>query len=87
VRRLRGIRARPAALLVVALAGGLLPVAAGSASLQSRIDRARSAIGAGQGVRQGQVIGFVGCTGLCFGTHLHFEVRTHGSVVDPLGYL
>ena len=30
---------------------------------------------------------YVGCTGLCFGAHLHFEVRVNGSVVDPMGYL
>jgi murein DD-endopeptidase MepM/ murein hydrolase activator NlpD len=41
----------------------------------------------GQGVSQGQVIGQVGCTGLCFGAHLHFEVRMNGSVTNPLGYL
>jgi murein DD-endopeptidase MepM/ murein hydrolase activator NlpD len=44
-------------------------------------------VGVGQNVSQGQVIGYVGCTGLCFGAHLHFEVRVNGSVVDPLGYL
>ncbi|MGI9557001.1 MAG: murein hydrolase activator EnvC family protein [Solirubrobacterales bacterium] len=38
-------------------------------------------------VSQGQVIGNVGCTGHCFGNHLHFEVRINGSAVDPLGYL
>ncbi|HEX8051941.1 MAG TPA: peptidoglycan DD-metalloendopeptidase family protein [Thermoleophilaceae bacterium] len=41
----------------------------------------------GASVRQGQVIGYVGCTGHCFGPHLHFEVRVGGSPVDPLGYL
>jgi murein DD-endopeptidase MepM/ murein hydrolase activator NlpD len=38
-------------------------------------------------VSQGQVIGYVGCTGHCFGDHLHFETRVNGSPVDPMGYL
>jgi murein DD-endopeptidase MepM/ murein hydrolase activator NlpD len=41
----------------------------------------------GASVRQGQVIGYVGCTGHCFGDHLHFETRVNGSPVDPFGYL
>src|SRR5262245_23327514 len=45
------------------------------------------AVGLGQVVSQGQTIGYVGCTGYCFGRHLHFEVRINGSPVDPLGYL
>jgi murein DD-endopeptidase MepM/ murein hydrolase activator NlpD len=45
------------------------------------------AVGCGQQVAQGQVIGYVGCTGHCTGPHLHFEVRINGSPVDPMGYL
>jgi murein DD-endopeptidase MepM/ murein hydrolase activator NlpD len=45
------------------------------------------AVSSGQSVSQGQVIGSVGCTGSCFGDHLHFEVRVNGSPVDPMGYL
>ena len=38
-------------------------------------------------VSQGDVIGYVGCTGHCFGDHLHFQVRIGGAPTDPLGYL
>jgi len=41
----------------------------------------------GQGVKQGQVIASSGCTGHCFGPHIHFETRVGGSPVDPMGYL
>jgi murein DD-endopeptidase MepM/ murein hydrolase activator NlpD len=44
-------------------------------------------VSVGQNVSQGQVIGLSGCTGLCFGAHLHFEVRINGAVTNPLNYL
>ncbi len=41
----------------------------------------------GQTVRQGQALGPVGCTGYCFGIHLHFEVFQDGVRIDPMRYL
>ena len=41
-------------------------------------------IQSGSKVRQGQVIGYVGNTGLSTGPHLHYEVMINGNFVDPM---
>jgi murein DD-endopeptidase MepM/ murein hydrolase activator NlpD len=41
-------------------------------------------IAAGVRVRQGQVVGYLGQTGLATGPHLHYEVIVNGHFVDPM---
>ena len=49
---------------------------------QSRLAATR-----GQAVDQGEVIGYIGCTGSCTGPHVHFETRVNGSAQNPRRYL
>ena len=44
----------------------------------------RTAVSVGQRVARGEVLGYVGCSGMCTGPHLHFEVRLNGRPVNPL---
>lgn len=47
----------------------------------------RMAVSAGQRVRKGDLIGYVGSTGRSTGPHLHYEVRIAGMAVDPTPYM
>ena len=44
-------------------------------------------VSAGQSVSQGQLIGYVGSTGISTGPHLHFGISYAGTYVNPLAYI
>ena len=60
-------------------------VAVESGGVETRYGHmSRLNVAAGQRVRQGDVIGYVGSTGRSTGPHLHYEVRVNGQAVDPM---
>jgi murein DD-endopeptidase MepM/ murein hydrolase activator NlpD len=57
-------------------------------SMQTRYGHmSRLNVAAGQRVRKGEIIGYVGSTGRSTGPHLHYEVRIAGQAVNPVPYL
>src|SRR4051794_14272992 len=56
----------------------------GVVTTYSHMSRFGRDIAPGTEVRQGQVIGFLGSTGLSTGPHLHYEVVVNGHFVDPM---
>lgn len=56
----------------------------GVATLYAHMSRRAAS---GGSVKQGQVIGYVGCTGHCTGSHLHFETRVNGEPRNPMNFL
>ena len=49
------------------------------------MSRFKADVRTGTRVRQGDVIGYVGMTGLATGPHLHYEMWRGGLPLDPLG--
>lgn len=47
----------------------------------------RYVVSSGQSVTQGQLIGYVGSTGISTGPHLHFGISYGGTYVNPMAYL
>lgn len=51
----------------------------------AHLQRFAIADGTGKAVKAGDIIGYIGTTGLSTGPHLHFELYVNGEAVDPLG--
>lgn len=54
------------------------------ATAYAHLSRFAAGLRDGQRVRQGEVIGYVGMTGLATGPHLHYEVHFQNAAIDPL---
>ena len=64
--------------------GQQVRIAHGGGILTSYSHMSRTVVAPGSMVRQGQLIGYVGSTGLSTGPHLHYEVYRGGVAVNPL---
>lgn len=64
--------------------GNLVSIRHNSTYSTNYAHMSKFAVKAGQKVKQGQTIGYVGSTGLSTGPHLHFEIVQNGTKVNPL---
>jgi len=67
--------------------GNAVFVSHGSGVVTVYAHQSRVGVAVGQHVGTGDVIGYVGHTGLAAGPHLHFEVRINGTAYDPLKFV
>jgi murein DD-endopeptidase MepM/ murein hydrolase activator NlpD len=66
-------------VVIIAHIGGLVSL---YAHLDDRIALPR--VAAGEEVKEGQIIGAIGMTGMTTGPHVHFVVWHNGELIDPL---
>ena len=66
--------------------GNYTVISHGGNLTSSYAHQSRMAVSSGQSVKRGQVIGYVGSTGLSTGPHLHFEARVAGAPWNPRGW-
>ncbi|MFT7235851.1 MAG: murein DD-endopeptidase MepM/ murein hydrolase activator NlpD, partial [Methylophagaceae bacterium] len=53
-------------------------------TLYAHMSRYKKGLRTGQRIKQGQVIGYIGSSGLATGPHLHYEFRVNGVHRNPL---
>ena len=67
--------------------GNLVEINHGQGILTRYGHMSRIAATAGQRVRRGDLIGYMGSTGRSTGSHLHYEVRIDGRAVNPIPFM
>jgi murein DD-endopeptidase MepM/ murein hydrolase activator NlpD len=68
-------------------AGNFIMISHGKRLYTVYMHCSRRVVSAGDKVNKGEVIGYVGSTGISTGSHLHFGVSKNGSYVNPLNYV
>lgn len=78
-------------VVTAARAGGagnmvVLSHAGNVSTMYMHLSRFAAGLKPGQKVKQRALIGYVGCTGLCTGPHLHYGIKVGGRYLDPLKF-
>ncbi len=70
-----------------AAAGNYIMISHGNGIYTVYMHCSKLSVSVGQNVAKGEVIGYVGSTGVSTGPHLHFGVSVNGTYVNPLNYV
>jgi murein DD-endopeptidase MepM/ murein hydrolase activator NlpD len=70
-----------------ASAGNYIMLYHGNSLYTVYMHASKLAVSEGATVKQGDVIAYVGSTGISTGAHLHFGVSVNGSYVNPFNYV
>lgn len=67
--------------------GNMVDIDHGNGIMTRYAHASQVVVTAGQYVRRGQLIAYMGSTGFSTGPHVHYEVRINGQAVNPVSYL
>lgn len=67
--------------------GNMVDIDHGNGMMTRYAHASQVVVTAGQYVRRGQLIAYMGSTGFSTGPHVHYEVRINGQAVNPVSYL